>query len=48
MKEDDSEKRKRFDVAVQDMRAHLDDFDSYSAEERRYLFGLLAKLQENA
>ena len=45
-KEDDSESRKRFDAAVQDMREHLDGFDSYSAEERRYLFGLLAKLQE--
>ena len=45
-KEDESDLRKRFDAAVQDMREHLDGFDSYSAEERRYLFGLLAKLQE--
>lgn len=47
-KDDESEGRKRFDAAVQDMREHLDGFDSYSAEERRYLFGLLAKLQEKA
>ncbi|MBR3922684.1 MAG: hypothetical protein IKJ45_06190, partial [Kiritimatiellae bacterium] len=47
-KDDESEARKRFDAAVQDMREHLDGFDSYSAEERRYLFGLLAKLQEKA
>ena len=47
-KDDESEGRKQFDAAVQDMREHLDGFDSYSAEERRYLFGLLAKLQEKA
>jgi hypothetical protein len=47
-KDDDSDIRKRFDAAVQDMREHLDGFDSYSAAERRYLFGLLAKLQEKA
>ena len=47
-KDDESEGRKRFDAAVQDMREHLDGFDSYSAEERRSLFGLLAKLQEKA
>jgi hypothetical protein len=47
-KDDESDGRRRFDAAVQDMREHLDGFDSYSAEERRYLFGLLAKLQEKA
>ena len=47
-KDDESDGRKRFDAAVQDMRQHLEGFDSYSAEERRYLFGLLAKLQEKA
>ena len=40
-KEDSSDERRRFDDAVQDMRAHLDGFDAYSASERRYLFGLL-------
>lgn len=40
-KEDSSDERRRFDEAVQDMRAHLDGFDAYSASERRYLFGLL-------
>jgi hypothetical protein len=45
-KEDSSDERRRFDEAVQDMRAHLDGFDAYSAGERRYLFGLLrAKAQ---
>lgn len=46
-KDDESEGRRRFDAAVQDMREHLDGFDSYSAGERRYLFGLLARLQGN-
>ena len=40
-KDDTSEERKMFDEAVQDMRAHLDGFDAYTAAERRYLFGLL-------
>lgn len=40
-KDDSSDERRRFDEAVQDMRAHLDGFDAYSASERRYLFGLL-------
>ena len=44
-KDDASDGRKRFDAAVQDMREHLEGFDSYSAEERRYLFGLIAKAQ---
>ena len=48
MKDDASDERKRFDAAVQDMREHLEGFDSYSPEERRYLFGLLAKVQEKA
>lgn len=40
-KDDTSEERRIFDEAVQDMRAHLDGFDAYTAAERRYLFGLL-------
>jgi hypothetical protein len=45
-KEDSGEERRRFDEAVRDMRAHLEGFDACSAEERRYLFGLLkAKIQ---
>ena len=45
-KADSSDERRKFDEAVQDMRAHLDGFDAYSASERRYLFGLLrAKTQ---
>ena len=40
-KDDASEARKRFDAAVDDMRAHLDGFDAYPARERKYLFGLL-------
>ena len=40
-KDDSSEERKRFDAAVDDMRAHLDGFDAYPARERKYLFGLL-------
>ena len=39
--DDSSEERKRFDAAVDDMRAHLDGFDAYPARERKYLFGLL-------
>lgn len=45
-KEDSGEERRRFDEAVRDMRAHLEGFDACSADERRYLFGLLkAKIQ---
>ena len=40
-KDDASEERRRFDAAVEDMRAHLDGFDAYPADERKYLFGLL-------
>ena len=40
-KDDASDARRRFDAAVEDMRAHLDGFDAYSASERAYLFGLL-------
>ena len=40
-KDDASDARKRFDAAVDDMRAHLDGFDAYPARERKYLFGLL-------
>ena len=40
-KDDASEERKRFDAAVDDMRAHLDGFDAYPVSERKYLFGLL-------
>ncbi len=40
-KEDASDERRRFDAAVEDMRAHLDGFDAYPARERKYLFGLL-------
>ena len=44
-KEDASEERKRFDAAVEDMRAHLDGFDAYPPNERRYLFGLLKSVR---
>lgn len=44
-KEDASEERKRFDAAVEDMRAHLDGFDAYPSDERRYLFGLLKSVR---
>ena len=40
-KDDASDARKKFDAAVEDMRAHLDGFDAYPARERKYLFGLL-------
>lgn len=44
-KEDASEERKRFDAAVEDMRAHLDGFDAYPPNERRYLFGILKSVR---
>ena len=44
-KDDASEARKRFDAAVDDMRAHLDGFDAYPASERKYLFGLLKSVK---
>lgn len=44
-KDDESDERKRFDSAVEDMRAHLDGFDAYPARERRYLFGLLRSVK---
>jgi hypothetical protein len=47
-KDDVSENRKKFDAAVQDMREHLEGFDSYPPDERRYLFGLIAKAQGGA
>lgn len=43
-KDDDTAERKRFDSAVEDMRAHLDGFDAYPVRERKYLFGLLKSL----
>ena len=45
-KDDASEARKKFDAAIDDMRAHLDGFDAYPANERRYLFGLLKSAQQ--
>ena len=45
-KDDASEARKRFDAAVDDMRAHLDGFDAYPASERKYLFGLLKSVKQ--
>ena len=45
-KDDAGEARKRFDEAVEDMRANLDGFDAYPARERKYLFGLIGKALE--
>ena len=44
-KDDTSDARRRFDAAVDDMRANLDGFDAYPARERKYLFGLLKSVQ---
>ena len=44
-KDDASDARRKFDAAVEDMRANLDGFDAYPARERKYLFGLLRSAQ---
>ena len=42
--DDASEERRRFDVRVADLRAHLDGFDALPVAERTYLFNLLREL----
>jgi hypothetical protein len=45
-KDDSGEARRKFDEAVEDMRANLDGFDAYPARERKYLFGLIGRALE--